>query len=112
VVCTTGRSGGIPIWSPIVDRFLASNNLVLRDKLIDVPLPDVRPPSGLNGRGREAFATYLASGPNKAFAVGGGSHFGWATGRRTIDQAVKDALGFCVPAAKCAIVNVNNKPAE
>jgi hypothetical protein len=103
---------GIPIWSPIVDRFLASNNLVLRDKLIDVPLPDVRPPSGLNGRGREAFATYLASGPNKAFAVGGGSHFGWATGRRTIDQAIKDALGFCVPAAKCAIVNVNNKPAE
>jgi hypothetical protein len=83
---------------------------VLRDKLIDVP--DVRPPSGLHGRGREAFATYLASGPNKAFAVGGGSHFGWATGRRTIDQAVKDALGFCAPVAKCAIVNVNNKPAE
>ena len=80
--------------------------------MIDVPLPDVKPPSSLNGSGREAFATYLASGPNKAFAVGGGSHFGWATGRRTIDQAVKDALGFCVPTAKCAIVNVNNKPAE
>jgi dienelactone hydrolase len=103
---------GIPIWSPIVDRFLASNNLALRDKLIDVPLPDVKPPSSLNGSGREAFATYLASGPNKAFAVGSGSHFGWATGRRTIDQAVKDALGFCVPTAKCAIVNVNDKPAE
>jgi hypothetical protein len=27
-------------------------------------------------------------------------------------SGVKDALGFCVPAAKCAIVNVNNKPAE
>jgi dienelactone hydrolase len=105
-------ASGIPIWSPIVDRFLASNNLALRDKLIDVPLPDVKPPSSLNGSGREAFATYLASGPNKAFAVGGGSHFGWATGRRTIDQAVKDALGFCVPTAKCAIVNVNDKPAE
>jgi dienelactone hydrolase len=105
-------ASGIPIWSPIVDRFLASNNLALRDKLIDVPLPDVKPPSSLNGSGREAFVTYLASGPNKAFAVGGGSHFGWATGRRTIDQAVKDALGFCVPTAKCAIVNVNNKPAE
>jgi dienelactone hydrolase len=103
---------GIPIWSPIVDRFLASNNLVLRDRLIDVPLPDVTPPSSLNGGGREAFETYLASGPNKAFAIGGGSHFGWATGRRTIDQAVKDALGFCATAAKCAIVNVNNKPAE
>ena len=105
-------ASGIPIWSPIVDRFLASNNLALRDKLIDVPLPDVRPPSSLNGGGREAFATYLASGPNKAFAVGGGSHFGWATGRRTTEQAVKDALGFCAPTAKCAIVNVNNKPAE
>jgi dienelactone hydrolase len=105
-------ASGIPVWSPIVDRFLASNNLVLRDKLIDVSLPDVRPPSSLNGGGREAFATYLASGPNKAFAVGGGSHFGWATGRRSIDQAVKDALGFCIPTAKCRIVNVNNKPAE
>jgi dienelactone hydrolase len=103
---------GIPIWSPIVDRFLASNNLVLRDKLIDVSLPDVRPPSSLNGGGREAFATYLASGPNKAFAIGSGSHFGWATGRRTLEDAVKDALGFCVPAGKCTIVNVNNKPAE
>jgi dienelactone hydrolase len=105
-------AGGIPIWSPIVDRFLASNNLVLRDKLVDVPLPDVRPPSSLNGGGREAFATYLASGPNKAFAIGSGSHFGWATGRRTTEEAVKDALGFCVPAGKCRTVNVNNKPAE
>jgi dienelactone hydrolase len=103
---------GIPIWSPIVDRFLASNHLVLRDTLIEVPLPDVRPPSRLNSRGREAFATYLASGPNKAFAVSSDSHFGWATGRRTTDQAVKDALGFCLPAAKCTIINVNNKPAE
>jgi dienelactone hydrolase len=103
---------GIPIWSPIVDRFLASNNLVLRDKPIDVVSPDMRPPSTLNSGGREVFETYLASGPNKAFAVGSGSHFGWATGRRTVEQAVKDALGFCVPAGKCTIVNVNNKPAE
>ena len=105
---------GIPIWSPIVDRFLKSNNLVLRDQLMEVSLPDVRPPSRLNSRGREAFAAYLASGPNKAFAVGGDAHFGWATGRRTPDEAVKDALGFCVPGAlaKCTIVNVNNKPAE
>jgi hypothetical protein len=110
VVCTTGRSGGIPIWSPIVDRFLASNNLVLRDKLIDVPLPDVRPPSGLNGRGREAFATYLASGPNKAFAVGGGSHFGWATGRRTIDRS-RMRSDFAA-SGQMRDVNVNNRSTE
>jgi dienelactone hydrolase len=104
---------GIPIWSPIVDRYLTSNNLKLRDRPIDVAAPDVPPSSSLDGRGRETFKTYLDSGPNKAFAVGGGSHFGWATGRRTADQARKDALGFCAPGgAKCRIVNVNNRPVE
>ncbi len=105
---------GIPIWSPIVDRFLTSNHLVLRDRLIEVPSPDVTAPSSLNSRGREAFKTYLESGPNKAFAVAGEAHFGWATGRRTTDEAIKDALGFCGPGtnAKCTVVNVNNKPIE
>ena len=71
-------------------------------------------PSSLSARGREAFKTYLDSGPNKAFAAAGGSHFGWATGRRTADQARKDCAGLCASSAsaKCAIVNVNNKPAE
>jgi hypothetical protein len=46
--------------------------------------------------------------------IGSGSHFGWATGRRTVDEAVKDALGFCTPhsAARCTVVNINNKPVE
>jgi dienelactone hydrolase len=103
---------GIPVWSPIVDGFLKSNNLVLRDRLIDVVVPDVPSPSGLSARGRETFKTYLEGGPNKAFAVAGDGHFGWATGRRTSDDAAKAALGFCVSGAlaKCAIVNVNNKP--
>jgi hypothetical protein len=103
-------AAGIPIWSPIVDGFLASNNLALRDRPIDVSTPDVAAPSGLNAGGREAFRTYLESGPNKAFAVGADSHFGWATGRGSIDQARQDALGFCVDSAKCRIVNVNDKP--
>lgn len=105
-------ANGIPIWSPIVDRFLASNNLVLRDRLIDFPMPDIAPPQSLNGRGRDTFRTYLESGPNKAFVVGNGSHFGWATGRRTADEAIKDALGFCASnaTAKCTVVNVNNQP--
>jgi dienelactone hydrolase len=107
-------ASGIPVWSPIVDKYLASNNLKLRDQLIEVATPDVPAPSSLNGRGRETFKTYLDSGPNKAFAVSADTHFGWATGRRTIDEARKDALGFCIGGAsnKCRIVNVNNKPAE
>jgi dienelactone hydrolase len=103
-------AAGIPIWSPIVDRFLASNNLALRDRPMDVSTPDVPAPSGLNAGAREGFKTYLESGPNKAFAVGSDSHFGWATGRRSIDQARQDALSLCVASAKCRIVNVNNKP--
>jgi hypothetical protein len=107
-------ASGIPIWSPIVDRFLASNNLVLRDRPIDVSSPDVAAPSSLNTRGRDAFKAYLESGPNKAFAVAGNSHFGWATGRPTIDQARKDALGLCAAgrSARCTVVNVNNKVTE
>jgi dienelactone hydrolase len=105
---------GIPVWSPIVDRFLTSNNLRLRDRPIDVPSPDVAAPRSLSDRGRQSFRTYLDGGPNKAFAVAGDSHFGWVTGRRTIDEARKDAMGFCVTGANtnCRIVNVNNKPAE
>ncbi len=105
-------ASGMPVWSPIVDHFLMSNNLVLRDHLIDVPVPDVPAPSGLGARGRETFKTYLESGPNKAFAVAGDGHFGWATSRRSSDEAEKAALGFCVSgaAANCAIANVNDKP--
>jgi dienelactone hydrolase len=104
-------ANGIPVWSPIVDGFLRSNNLALRDRLIDLPSPDVPAPMALGSRGREAFKNYLESGPNKAFAVAGDGHFGWATGRRTIDAARQDALGFCASgaSAKCSVVNVNNK---
>ena len=107
---TLFSAAGIPIWTPIVDRFLTSNDLALRARLIDYPAP----PSSLNGRGRDAFKSYLDSGPNKAFAIGGGSHFGWATGRRTVDEAIKDALGFCTPAsaAKCTVININDKAVE
>jgi dienelactone hydrolase len=105
---------GIPIWSPIVDRFLQSNHLELRDRPIEIALPDVPAPSSLKASGRAAFKTYLQSGPNKAFAVGGGSGFGWATGRRSVDEAVKEALGYCAPgaSARCRIVNVNDKPTQ
>ena len=107
-------ASGIPVWSPIVDRFLASNNLALRDRPIEVSVPNVAPPASLGANGREAFKTYLESGPNKAFAVSVGSRFGWVTGRRSIDEARKDALGYCVSGAsgKCRVVNVNNLPAE
>jgi dienelactone hydrolase len=108
-------ASALPIWSPIVDRFLAANNLALRDRLIDVTPPNIAAPPGLSGNGRETFKTYLESGPNKAFAVAdGGSRFGWATGRRTSDEARKAALDYCASgtSAKCRVVNVNDRPAQ
>lgn len=106
-------ASGMPIWSPIVDRFLAANGLALRDRLIDVTPPNVAAPPGLSSNGRETFKTYLGSGPNKAFAAGD-SRFGWATGRRTADEARQAAMEYCVSgtSAKCRIVNVNNQPAQ
>ena len=109
--CSAPR--GLPIWSPIVDRFLAveqSGAARSADRPADAGCGAAIEPQR---RGRETFKTYLESGPNKAFVISG-SHFGWATGRRTTDEAVKDALGFCKPdpGGKCTVVNVNNKPAE
>jgi len=107
-------ASGIPLWSPVVDRFLTANNLVLRDRLIDVALPNVTAPPGLNSNGVETFKTYLESGPNKAFAVAGASRFGWATGRRTVEDARKAAMDYCMSgtSTKCRIVNVNNQPVQ
>jgi dienelactone hydrolase len=105
-------ASGVPIWTPIVDRFLADNKLVWRDRLIDIATSDIAPPSSLGDNGRAAFKSYLESGPNKAFAVSG-VHFGWASGRRSAEQAIKDALGFCQAHASspCAVTYVNDKPA-
>ncbi len=107
-------ASGIPIWSPIVDRFLAANNLVMRDHLMNITPPNVAAPPGLSSNGRETFKTYLESGPNKAFAVAGGSRFGWATGRRTVEEARKAAMDYCASgaSAKCRVVNVNNQPVQ
>ena len=105
-------STGMPIWSPIVDRFLADNKLVWRDRLIEITTPGVAPPASMGDSGRAAFKSYLESGPNKAFAISG-SHFGWANGRRSPEEAVTDALSFCQKniSGKCTVVNVNDKPA-
>ncbi len=105
-------ASGVPIWAPIVDRFLADNKLEWRDRLIDIATSDVAAPPSLGGNGRAAFKAYLESGPNKAFAISG-SHFGWASGRRSADQAIEDALGFCQAhvSGTCTIAFVNDKPA-
>jgi hypothetical protein len=105
-------ASGMPIWTPVVDRFLADNKLVWRDRLIEITTSDVAAPPSLNDNGRNAFKSYLESGPNKAFAVSG-SHYGWVSGRRSAAAAEKDALGVCQNQAPglCTVAYVNDKPA-
>jgi dienelactone hydrolase len=106
-------AGGAAIWSPIVDRFLAAHGLAGDAAPASDP-KRVSTPGGLDARGQQAFATYLDSGPNKAFAIGEGGHFGWASGRLSSEEAKRAALDFCAKggASNCAIVNLNDDPAR
>jgi dienelactone hydrolase len=107
----TGR--GIPYWVPYVDRFLAKQNLVLRDA--PLPLPpqaSIDPPEQLSASGRRSFDDFLRSAPHRAFAVSSKGAYGWHSGRRTIEEASKLAVEACSKhAADCAVVVVDEKPA-
>jgi len=105
-------AGGIPRWTPIVDDFLKRNKLALRDALIAAPQrPATAAPAQLSERGRREFAAFLASGTHKAFAVSPDGHFGWRSGRRTVDEAKADALENCRRSGKnCRLVVVDDSP--
>jgi hypothetical protein len=104
---------GAAIWSPIIDRFLSAHGLTASAAPASGP-KRVATPGGLDARGQQAFATYLDSGPNKAFAIGEGDHFGWSSGRLSSEEARRAALDFCAEggAANCAIVNLDDDPAR
>ena len=103
---------GIPIWAPIVDDFLKSQNLVLRDTLLEVPVPTVDPPAYLSQNGRDAFQKYLLSAPHKAFAASTTKGFAQSAGRRTTQDAEKHALESCKKFAPkddpCTIVMIDD----
>jgi dienelactone hydrolase len=86
---------GIPIWAPLVDEFLRRQNAVLRDTLLQIPVPAVAPPSYLSEKAQAEFQEYLLSAPHKAFAASPISGFGWRSGRRTAEEAEKEALKEC-----------------
>ena len=104
---------GIPVWTPIVDDFLKSQNLVLRDTLLNIPAPAVEPPAQLSQGARDEFGRYLLSAPHKAFAVSQTGHFATSVGRRTTDDAQKHALESCKKFAPrgdpCTIVMVDDQ---
>jgi dienelactone hydrolase len=108
---------GIPVWTPMVDDFLYTQNLVLRKTMLEVSVPAVDPPASLSKNARDEFQQYLQSAPHKAFAASQGRFFGFSTGRRTAPEAEKLALENCTKFAPssdpCAIVMIDDeKPAK
>lgn len=104
---------GIPVWAPMVDSFLKSQNLVLRDTLLQIPVPAVEPPAYLSSEGRGAFQRYLLSAPHKAFAASASSGFGMSIGQRRTQEAENHALEVCKKSAPksdpCAIVMIDDE---
>ena len=91
---------GIPLWTPMVDEFLAAQNLKLRDTLLSLPTPpDVSPPAQLSEDDTGEFRTYLTLPEHKAFAVTPSGHYGYAFGRTTEKEAQKLAEQSCSDAA-------------
>lgn len=99
---------GIPIWTPMVDEFLRAHNLGLRTPITLTP-PAVAPPPQLGANGRAQFATYLASGPHKAFAVSPKGAFAFRTARRSAAEAQDEALKACAQyGPDCKLYAIDN----
>jgi hypothetical protein len=109
---------GIPIWTPVVDAFLKSQNLVLRSTLLNLPEPPiVEPPSQLSEHGRAEFRQFLTFPNQRAFAVGASGQFGYSFGERTEKDAVRLAEERCNDASgkkeRCVLFMVNDaKPSN
>jgi hypothetical protein len=68
-------------------------------------------PRELGAQGRQDFAAFLLSGTHKAFAVSPDGHYGWRTGRRTVEEARTGALENCRKrGSHCRIVVVDDSP--
>ena len=80
---------GQPIWRDAVYDFLKRNHLPFA-------APTLAPPPQASAAIAQAFADYLAT-PNyeKAFVIGPGSAYGWASGYNTADAALAAAREQC-----------------
>ncbi len=103
-------TAGISVWTPLVDDFLKSQNLVMLDELLPLPTGDLKVPATLSAQGKEDFASYSKSAPHKAFAMSQDGAYGWRTGQRSIAEAKKGALGYCQEHANeaCHVIALDN----
>jgi hypothetical protein len=100
---------GIPIWTAYVDKYLKSQNLVLRPNRLPRPGENIHLPKSLLANGRKSFSDYLDEPPHKAFAVSGRGGFAWRSGQRTVDEAKAGALELCNKAGgNCSVIVIDD----
>lgn len=107
----SSRRSGVELWLPAVERFLADNRLPVKRGagMAAAAHLDAEPPLSLGNKGPEGWAKYLNAPPYSAFAASADGRFwGYATGRRSDDEAQRDALGFCK--SDCRVIAVNGRP--
>lgn len=103
---------GLDLWQPIVDAFLARHGFATPGRIAppaatgfaridDVQAVPIQP----QARGTD-YPKFLAYQGPRAFAIGSGGRYGWATG----DDAMSRALGFCQrrTGQACRLYAVNN----
>lgn len=107
---------GIPIWTPMVDDFLRSQNLILRDSVLNIPVPQVEPPAFLPNDARTEFSRYLLSAPHKAFVASPTEGIGVSVGQRSTKEAEKKAMDSCKKLAPktdpCKVVMLDDAKPE
>lgn len=93
---------GIDAWRQQADAFLRGLGLPASP-----PRPHHAAPAGLTEQARNAFAAYAdARQPNKAFALGAGSAFGWRADAQPIEAVREVALAMCQRSGqRCRIVD-------
>ena len=104
---------GVPTWAPMVDEFLKRQNLVLRQTLLQIPLPAAEFPSTLPDSAREEFQQYLLSAPHKALVASSTGTVSVSIGRRARAEAEQHALKDCQKRAKdaeCKVIMTDDNP--
>jgi dienelactone hydrolase len=88
--------GPAELWQDYVDGFLRVNALPTWFRPLERRPPILPAPPGAKGNMERDFRLYLASeNYEKAFAIGPDGHYGWATRRRSPEEAVAAAVEFC-----------------
>jgi dienelactone hydrolase len=106
-------AAGIPLWTPMVDAFLESQNLVLRKTLLDLPeATGIEPPAQLSDSARAEFREFLTCPMHRAFAFSESGKVGYSCEARTDKDATRLAEERCRKSAgkkqRCMLYLVDN----